>query len=208
MIIKAKLTKTIILTILIINYNLLNADILKNQEKEKEKNTILIEKVFKSKYKSFDLITFNFDKDYNLIYNKNGIVNMYISKNYMNINLDKIFDYIKFDIKIDKDKIYKCSINNQDVNCNKKYNTISAADDISGGLINLASALFKEGLSVEKKFDALEFSKIINNNKNFIKQVTTRHITYKLNKQEKVNTIQLEEKTPHNSRKIKIEEGW
>jgi hypothetical protein len=206
-----------IITLLLISSSFLNADILDTLNDKQKNEKEMQEKVFNSKFNSFDKLSFDFDENYKLKYVNNGKITMFISNDYMNIDIKNIFSYIKFDINVDKDEIHECKLISDDsLICSTSYYTVKAADQLSGGLLNFASALLSENQLIKKRFDIIEFSKLIVKNEDYLKQFINRYINSKLSNMDSPSNKDLKKEKISKSTELentqnikpKIEEGW
>lgn len=197
-----------ILIIFLIISELLIADTFSEQRKQEEENKNRITKqVWETQYDKLLMVPMSLNDDNILTYNKSGIITLYLSSDLMNIDLNEIYKYIKFDVSVDKEKIYKCEFNKKNhKNCNIEYYTANAADELGGGLFSAGKALFDGKLMIEKKFDKYAFSKIIVKNELFLKQFINRFILKELNKENIINVENntLQQKKNNDTSKSKV----
>lgn len=202
-----RVVKIFIVCLIFKNF-LFSESISEQQSFQSENKNIIIKKVWESNYHDFLIISMSLNDKNILSYQKDGNIKLYIYKNLININLTDIFQYIKFDIIVDKDKLYQCELNKENhKNCSLDYYTTSAADEIGNGLFSFGKSLFQGKLMIEKKFDSYVFAKIILKNEDFLKQFLERLINKNLYLNAK---HQIENKNDNtlNTGKVKRIESW
>lgn len=171
-----KLIQVSIFTCILFLCTFLNADAISDIEANKAKKKENIVKVFKAE--SGEFIQYKLKvKNKKLKFSNSGDVIMFINSDYMNIDIDDIWKYVKFDTTVDKEITVHCEFQNDQNNeyCDYPFFTAEAAHML-GGLFSATKALTQGELAIDKKYDEAAFAQTIVKNKDFVKQAVEKAI--------------------------------
>ena len=151
------------------------SDILEDLETKKAEEAAIISKVLTSQGSTIKEYPFKL-KGNNLVFDQNGNIIMHVTKNLNEIDLDNIFDHIKFTTTLDKEKTYTCAIalSENSEFCDHPFYSSSAAGKYIGNIWSIGKALVDGKVGAEKKFDEKLFAKVIYDNKDKIKIAVER----------------------------------
>lgn len=175
--------------------HLLATDFMEEIESSKEKKKAIIDKVWSSNESAFYTVHMTILEDGKLREHKDGIVTLFITKDLVNIDLDNLYDFIKIDVNLDKDKVYSCSLTKKSHdNCNNPYYTNAAVGDLINDIFSIGTSLLNDrDIALEKKFDKYEFAKVIEKNESFLKQYTNRFIIANMNQNNNSQQVNIQQ---------------